>query len=106
MLKRIGALAGGDMATIDTIAGTMPSVLGPVPIPQPRTIDSRELEGTADRVKAVVRVHRADVPNWRCGCVRQAPATWLHANLGNCDSRWIRRNASDGRPLNVKHWND
>ncbi len=28
----------------------------PVPIPQPRTIDSRELEGTADRVKAVVRV--------------------------------------------------
>ena len=56
MLKRIGALAGGDMATIDTIAGTMPSVLGPVPIPQPRTIDSRELEGTADRVKAVVRV--------------------------------------------------
>ena len=56
MLKRIGALAGGDMATIDTIAGTMPSVLGPVTIPQPRTIDSRELEGTADRVKAVVRV--------------------------------------------------
>ena len=56
MLKRIGALAGGDMATIDTIAGTMPSVLGPVPIPQPRTIDSRELEGTADRVKAVVRI--------------------------------------------------
>ena len=51
MLKRIGALAGGDMATIDTIAGTMPSVLGPVPIPQPRTIDSRELEGTADGSK-------------------------------------------------------
>ena len=44
------------MASIDTVAGTMPSVLGPVPIPQPRTIDMRELEVTADRVKAIVRV--------------------------------------------------
>ena len=42
--------------TIETTEGMLPSVLGPVPIPQPRTIDSRELEGTADRVKAVVRV--------------------------------------------------
>ena len=33
-----------------------PGVLGPVPIAQPRTMDARELEGTADRVKAVVRV--------------------------------------------------
>lgn len=55
-LRRIGALADGDMASIDTVAGTMPSVLGPVPIPQPRTIDMRELEVTADRVKAIVRV--------------------------------------------------
>lgn len=55
-LERIGALSDGDMAMIDTVTGAMPSVLGPVPIPQPRTIDSRELEGTADRVKAVVRV--------------------------------------------------
>ncbi len=44
------------MSTIETAEGVLPSVLGPVPIPQPRTIDSRELEGTADRVKAVVRV--------------------------------------------------
>lgn len=55
-LERIGALPDGDMAAIDTVAGTMPSVLGPVPIPQPRTIDARELEGTSDRVKAIVRV--------------------------------------------------
>ncbi|WP_137656711.1 primosomal protein N' [Bifidobacterium moukalabense] len=55
-LERIGALPGGDMATIDTVEGVMPSVLGPVPIPQPRTIDTRELEVTADRVKAIVRV--------------------------------------------------
>lgn len=55
-LERIGALGGGDMSTIETAEGVLPSVLGPVPIPQPRTIDSRELEGTADRVKAVVRV--------------------------------------------------
>ena len=55
-LERIGALGGGDMSTIETAEGVLPSVLGPVPIPQPRTIDLRELEGTADRVKAVVRV--------------------------------------------------
>ena len=55
-LDRIGALGEGDFASIETSEGRMPSVLGPVPIPQPRTIDSRELEGTADRVKAVVRV--------------------------------------------------
>ena len=55
-LERIGALSGGDWATIETVEGVMPSVLGPVPIPQPRTIDTRELEVTADRVKAIVRV--------------------------------------------------
>lgn len=55
-LERIGALPGGDWATIETVEGVMPSVLGPVPIPQPRTIDTRELEVTADRVKAIVRV--------------------------------------------------
>ena len=55
-LERIGALGGGDLSAIETTEGMLPSVLGPVPIPQPRTIDSRELEGTADRVKAVVRV--------------------------------------------------
>ena len=29
---------------------------GPVPIAQPDTVDARELEATADRVKAVIRV--------------------------------------------------
>ncbi|MBW3094610.1 primosomal protein N' [Bifidobacterium sp. 64T4] len=33
-----------------------PGLLGPVPIAQPRTLNARELEATADRVKAVVRV--------------------------------------------------
>lgn len=55
-LDRIGALGDGDFAIIETAEGSMPSVLGPVPIPQPRTIDTRELEITADRVKAIVRV--------------------------------------------------
>lgn len=63
-LTNIGAL-GGDWATVDVgeYAGgegvPMPCVLGPVPIPQPRTVDARELEVTADRVKAVVRVPHA-----------------------------------------------
>ena len=38
------------------VPGEWPGMLGPVPIAQPRTMDARELEGTADRVKAVVRV--------------------------------------------------
>lgn len=38
------------------VQGEWPGMLGPVPIAQPRTMDARELEGTADRVKAVVRV--------------------------------------------------
>lgn len=54
-LDRIGAFTG-DLAVIDTVHGGMPSVWGPVPIAQPRTIDARELEATQDRVKAVVRV--------------------------------------------------
>lgn len=68
LLRRIGAL-GGDMAVVPAApsageggasngapaAMDLPAVLGPVPIPQPRTVDARELEGTADRVKAVVR---------------------------------------------------
>lgn len=53
LLRRIGAL-DGDMAVVGDTG--LPAVLGPVPIPQPRTVDARELEGTADRVKAVVRV--------------------------------------------------
>ena len=61
-LKAIGAL-DGDMAVCPMPGGddasAMPGVLGPVPIPQPRTIDARELEVTADRVRAVVRVPHA-----------------------------------------------
>lgn len=55
LLRRIGAL-GGEWAEVNTAAGTVPAVLGPVPIAQPRTVDARELEVTRDRVKAVVRV--------------------------------------------------
>lgn len=51
LMQRIGAL-GGDW----TACGELPGMLGPVPIAQPDTVDARELEATADRVKAVVRV--------------------------------------------------
>ncbi|KAA8829049.1 primosomal protein N' [Bifidobacterium myosotis] len=51
LMQRIGAL-GGDWSVCDD----MPGMLGPVPIAQPDTVDARELEATADRVKAVVRV--------------------------------------------------
>lgn len=54
-LNNIGALTG-DWAQVNTEVGELPSVLGPVPIAQPRTVDARELEATQDRVKAVVRV--------------------------------------------------
>ncbi len=39
-----------------TVLGDQTSVLGPVPIAAPRTVDARELEVTRDRVKAIVRV--------------------------------------------------
>ncbi|MBM6698837.1 primosomal protein N' [Bifidobacterium pullorum subsp. saeculare] len=55
-LRRIGALDGDLAACPLPGGGELPGMLGPVPIPQPRTVDARELEGTADRVKAVVRV--------------------------------------------------
>ncbi|WEV71884.1 primosomal protein N' [Bifidobacterium sp. ESL0790] len=54
-LRNIGAM-DGDWATLKVDADELPAVLGPVPIPQPRTMDARELEATQDRVKAVVRV--------------------------------------------------
>lgn len=54
-LNNIGAVTG-DWAQVSTEVGELPSVLGPVPIAQPRTVDARELEATQDRVKAVVRV--------------------------------------------------
>lgn len=51
LMQRIGAL-GGDW----TACFELPGMLGPVPIAQPDTVDARELEATADRVKAVIRV--------------------------------------------------
>ncbi|WEV63416.1 primosomal protein N' [Bifidobacterium sp. ESL0732] len=54
-LNNIGALTA-DLSSVSTEEGDLPAVLGPVPIPQPKTVDARELEATQDRVKAVVRV--------------------------------------------------
>lgn len=54
-LHNIGVM-NGDWATLKVGIDELPAVLGPVPIPQPRTMDARELEATQDRVKAVVRV--------------------------------------------------
>ena len=36
--------------------GPMPSVLGPIPMPPPKTVTERTFEGMDDRVRAVVRV--------------------------------------------------
>ncbi|WP_101622039.1 primosomal protein N' [Bifidobacterium parmae] len=66
-LHAVGAAIGGDMAVCPLPGGggtpstvpELPGVLGPVPIPQPRTVDARELEVTADRVRAVIRVPHA-----------------------------------------------
>ncbi|NEG54236.1 primosomal protein N' family DNA-binding protein [Bifidobacterium platyrrhinorum] len=62
-LHAVGVL-GGDLAVCPMpgtggVASELPGVLGPVPIPQPRTVDARELEVTADRVRAVIRVPHA-----------------------------------------------
>ncbi|WP_314686311.1 primosomal protein N' [uncultured Bifidobacterium sp.] len=58
LLRRTGAV-DGDLATLETDAGDVPAVLGPRPIPPPRTLDERELEATRDRVGAVVRAPHA-----------------------------------------------
>ena len=55
VLDEIGALTG-DWSSLQTDSDVEPAVLGPVPIAPPRTVDARILEGTSDRVKAVVRV--------------------------------------------------
>ncbi|NMM93672.1 primosomal protein N' [Bifidobacterium oedipodis] len=60
LMQRIGAL-GGDwsvcpLPAADSGVEELPGMLGPVPIAQPDTVDARELEATADRVKAVIRV--------------------------------------------------
>ena len=51
-----GAAGNAMGATGFDPGGEYPGLLGPVPIAQPRTLNARELETTADRVKAVVRV--------------------------------------------------
>lgn len=59
-LANIGVSLGGDWSVCPTSFSSevadMPSVLGPVVIPQPKTADARTLTGVDDRVKAVVRV--------------------------------------------------
>ena len=67
LMQRIGAL-GGDW----TACGELPGMLGPVPIAQPDTVDARELEATADRVKAVIR--------WRPDCTGKPLVMWRPAN--------------------------
>ncbi|MFC5222936.1 primosomal protein N' family DNA-binding protein [Bifidobacterium leontopitheci] len=54
-LDEIGVLHG-DWAELQIDGEPMPGLLGPVPIPPPVTVSARELESTADRVKALVRV--------------------------------------------------
>lgn len=55
-LHNIGVL-DGSLAVVHSAHGDLPAVLGPVPIPKPRTVDARELESMGDRVRAVVRVN-------------------------------------------------
>ncbi|MBW3091587.1 primosomal protein N' [Bifidobacterium sp. 82T10] len=55
-IQRLGALPGGEWGTVSVGGEDMPAMLGPVPIPQPSTVNAREFADTADRVKAVVRV--------------------------------------------------
>lgn len=54
-LDEIGVLRG-DWAELHLDGQSMPALLGPVPIAPPVTMSARELESTADRVKALVRV--------------------------------------------------
>lgn len=55
LLREIG-VRGGDWSTLQWQGQRIDSVLGPVPIPQARTVDAREIEEMGDRVKAVVRI--------------------------------------------------
>ena len=57
VLKDIGADIGAAGAESDLalLPSGIPSVLGPVPIPEPSNISDRQLEGSNDRVRAVVR---------------------------------------------------
>ncbi|MFT8357849.1 primosomal protein N' [Bifidobacterium aquikefiri] len=54
-MNEIGALAG-DYALMEINGEDVPGLLGPVSIAPPRNIAARQLEGTHDRVRAIVRV--------------------------------------------------
>ena len=58
LLQSVGAI-DGRLAVFHSQAGDMPAMLGPVPIPQPDTVDVHELEATRDSVRALVRVERS-----------------------------------------------
>ena len=55
-LNRIGALTG-DLAVLTVQGEDVPAVLGPVPIAPDATLN-RQLDGTVDRVRALVRIDR------------------------------------------------
>ncbi|RBP98429.1 hypothetical protein CRD60_00745 [Bifidobacterium aemilianum] len=69
LLRSLGFL-DGDRSMVTLCGMSVPAVLGPVPIPQPRTVDARELEATQDRVKAVIRVE----PGQRAQLARELKA--------------------------------
>ena len=53
-LKQIDALYGGEYGAIATVEGEMPATLGPISIPE-QGKKSNMLDGTSDRVRAIVR---------------------------------------------------
>lgn len=53
-LKQIDALYGGEYGAIATVEGEMPATLGPISIPE-QGKNSNMLDGTSDRVRAIVR---------------------------------------------------
>jgi primosomal protein N' (replication factor Y) len=54
-LGEIGVV-GGDFTAVGEGDAALPGFLGPVPIPQPKSIAARQFEGTDDRVRVLVRV--------------------------------------------------
>lgn len=54
-VREVGALQGA-YAAIRVEGEEVPGLLGPVPIAPPKTIAERQLEGTHDRVRAIIRV--------------------------------------------------
>lgn len=54
-LDNIGATTG-DLATVQTEEGDLPAILGPVPISDPKDQSLGRIEGSQDRVQALVRV--------------------------------------------------